>query len=267
MKRKPPAPRTSRRTSRITRATPAGRTAKRPSRTAAAEIPTPTPAAAGLIAHIAPFAVFFGIWALGELLASVLGPGAGWWHSHPQYWIFPLQTLAAGYTLYHFWPLQRWQPPTRPVWWLGAGIAIFLLWIAPQEVFAAAPRLDGFRPDFAQEGWLRILHIALRWLRLVVVVPMIEEIFWRGFVPRYVAQADFQQLPLEKFQPLGFGISTLCFALSHWGPDFFCALCAGAVYGFVACKSGRLSSCVLAHALTNLLLGIYLTLSGQWGFW
>jgi uncharacterized protein len=57
------------------------------------------------------------------------------------------------------------------------------------------------------------------------------------------------------------------FGLAHWGADFIPAILTGVIYNYVAVKTKSLTACVVAHAVTNLGLGIYIMQTKQWGFW
>ncbi|MGH8100236.1 MAG: CAAX prenyl protease-related protein, partial [Chthoniobacterales bacterium] len=109
--------------------------------------------------------------------------------------------------------------------------------------------------------------VIFRFLRLVVVVPLIEEIFWRGFLLRYFVKEDFEHVQFGSFSWLSFGIVTALFGFSHSMADWPAALLTGAVYNGVAYRTKSLSSCVLTHALTNLLLGLWIMKTKEWGFW
>ena len=219
-------------------------------------------------AYVAPFVVFMALLAAGELLRAVLEGRAWWVVATPQYWVFPLQTLVCGALIVRYWRFYEWHTPTKPLFATGVAVAVFAIWIAPQELFRLAERRTGFDPGFfGDHGWVWFTNIALRWLRLVLVVPLLEEIFWRGFLLRYLVRDDFTKVPFGTFSASSFGLVTVFFGLAHWGPDFGPAVITGALYNMVAYRTRSLSSCVLAHAVTNLLLGAYIMKTGQWGFW
>lgn len=205
--------------------------------------------------------------ALGEVIAKLFEGQAWWVVAEPRYWVFPLQTAVCGALLVRYWRFYEWRLPARIGFTMGTGVLVFAIWIAPQSALGFPPRLIGFDPAFFGEGGVRIGNVAVRFLRLVVVVPLVEEIFWRGFLLRYLIRDDFLRVPFGTPNWKAFTWVTLFFALAHWGPDFVPALITGALYNFVAYRTRSLSSCVLAHALTNLLLGIYIMRTGQWGFW
>ena len=149
-----------------------------------------------------------------------------------------------------------------------AGVVAILVWLAPQTIFHAAPRTEGFNPALLPPGsagyyWT----VALRFTRLVVVVPIMEEVFWRGFVLRYLVKEDFTAVPLGTFTRLSFGATALGFMLEHTSADYPAALITGALYNLVAVRTRSLPACIAAHAVTNLLLGVYIMRTHQWGFW
>lgn len=219
-------------------------------------------------AYLAPFVTFLGALALGGAV-SHFGDGYAFWvWSTPQYWIYPLQTLICATLLIRYWPAYEMRWPQGHLLAIGSGILALLLWIAPQQWFGAAPRLEGFEPAFfGSDGWPYYLNVGVRFLRLVVIVPLVEEIFWRGFLLRYLIREDFWNVPMGSFSWRSFGIVTAGFCLEHSPPDWPAAILTGALFNFVAYRTRSLSACVLTHAVTNALLGAYVLRTGQWGFW
>ena len=222
-----------------------------------------------LAAYALPFCVFMGGLALvSAVQAFAPDEGGPLWLADPKYWVYPLQTLACAALLAWFWICYDWGAR----WHVFAGIAACLvvlgIWVAPQWLFGAEPRLEGFDPGtFADSPGLWWATVSLRFLRLVVVVPLLEEIFWRGFLLRYLVAENFTKVAFGTFTWFSFGVVVVMFGLAHWGPDFVPALIAGAIYNLVAVKTRSLASCVIAHGVTNLGLGIYIMQTRQWGFW
>jgi CAAX prenyl protease-like protein len=225
-------------------------------------------------AHVAPFFLFMVLLALGEIVTKLFEGQAFWVIATPRYWVFPLQTILCGAVLAWHWRTYQWQPPARVVFTLAVALLVFAIWVSPQELFGLPARRAGFEPAFfGRHGVVPCLHVGLRFLRLVIVVPLLEEVFWRGFLLRYLIHQEFTRVAFGTFQSRAFALVAFFFALAHWGvgfwpgPDFWPALITGALYNIVAYRTRQLSSCVLAHAVTNLLLGIYIMRTGQWGFW
>jgi len=218
-----------------------------------------------LIAFTLPMGGFLALLGLASLLRK---PGAGSWLESPEYWIFPAQTLICGALVIWFWRDYESRAPRRAWFALAIGLVVFVAWIAPQQFLGFAPRLTGFDPDaFAGNPAVYWATVGLRFARLVVVVPLVEEIFWRGFLLRYLIDERFTRVSIGAFSWLSFTVVTLAFAFSHARADWIPALLCGALYNLVAYRTGSLTSCVIAHASTNLLLGLWIMQTRQWGFW
>jgi len=212
-----------------------------------------------LKAFIAPFAAFL----LLLPLADIIGPTA-------KYWVFPLQTVLCGALIIWFWPRYSLKVPKKVGFTLSIAVIMLCIWILPQEAFPSyyPPRLVGFDPTvFRDRPAIYYATIVMRFVRLAVVVPFLEEIFWRGFLLRYLIREDFESVPVGAFTWLSFLVVTAGFCLEHAAADRPAALVAGALFNGVAWRTRSLSSCILAHAVTNLLLGLYIMQGGQWGFW
>ncbi|MDR3406587.1 MAG: CAAX prenyl protease-related protein [Chthoniobacter sp.] len=219
-------------------------------------------------ANLAPFLAFFVVLGLGTAVGHFGDGRAFWGFSQPQYWVFPLQTLVCSVLLIRGWRFYELGMPRRPLFAIGVGVLALLLWIAPQEWLGGPRRMEGFNPEFfGAAGWPYALNLGLRLVRLVVVVPFLEEIFWRGFLLRYLINEDFSRVPIGAFSWRSFSIVTAGFCLEHSLPDWPAAILTGALYNLVAYRTKSLSSCILVHAVTNALLGIYVLKTGQWGFW
>lgn len=169
-----------------------------------------------------------------------------------------------------FWPCYRFVPlgPTALGWGAAAGLLAFAVWVCPQVVFHAAARTtDGFDPTpLANRPGLYGAVLAGRLLRLIVVVPLVEEILWRGFLLRFLVREDFERAPF-RFTPFSFGVVCVLFVLEHARVDWAGAAVTAVLYNLVAIRTQSLGACVLAHAVTNGLLGAYILVTRQWGFW
>lgn len=218
-----------------------------------------------LIAFTLPMAAFL-------VLLGVTGggnrPESVSWFSYPPHWTYPAQALICGALLFWFRRDYEFHPP-RKVWFaLLIGVVVFALWIAPQQFFGFEPRLIGFDPDLvAAQPALYWAAVIFRFLRLVIVVPLLEEVFWRGFLLRYLINERFTAVEPGTFSWLSFAAVTIAFGFAHSRADWVAALICGALYNLVAYRTRSLASCVLAHATTNLLLGVWIMQTRQWGFW
>ena len=111
--------------------------------------------------------------------------------------------------------------------------------------------------------------IGLRFARMVLVVPFVEELFWRGFLMRFLVDQDrpFQRIAFGTHRWRVFWIVTVAVMLIHNTSDWPAAFVWGALMYFVAVRTKSLGACIVMHAVGNLLLGLYVMKTGLWGFW
>ncbi len=218
-----------------------------------------------LFAHALPMSLFILLLGLNDALKR---PRGALLLTAPEFWIYPLQTFLCAGLLVYFWRAYRFHPLQRSGLTIGIGLLVFLVWIAPQQFLHSPARLVGFNPDLlAADPALYWPTLLLRFLRLVLIVPLVEEIFWRGFLLRFLISEKFTTVPFGAFSWVSFSVVTLAFGLSHSMADWPAGLVTGALYNLVAYRTKSLTACVLAHALTNLALGLWIVATKQWGFW
>lgn len=129
-----------------------------------------------------------------------------------------------------------------------------------------SPDRVGFDPftaiDSPAAAWA---FIAIRLCGLAIVVPLMEEVFWRGFLIRYLVSDDFENVPIGRYTLLSFTVVTLFFTLAH--PELLAAVvwCAG--INLLLYRTKNLWACIIAHAVTNLLLGVYILATDAWVLW
>src|SRR5262249_14374487 len=119
--------------------------------------------------------------------------------------------------------------------------------------------------QFGQDSILAWLFIAVRLGGSALIVPPLEEVFFRSLLYRYIARVDFQSVPLGAFLWLPFVATSVLFGLEHreWLAGIFC----GCVYQGLVCWKKRLDDAISAHAITNALLGGYVVWKGAWEYW
>jgi hypothetical protein len=219
-----------------------------------------------MAAYTVPFLIFMG----GLMLTSALRATGSevFWLKHPEYWVYPLQTALCAAALVFYWRQYDFSKRGGLFTATLAGLVVLGVWIAPQAVFGFPERTEGFDPTVFGEGSaLYWMTLVARFTRLVVIVPLVEEIFWRGFLMRSLVREDFEKARIGEFQWKAFLLVAVFFMLVHSMADWPAAFLCGLVYNFVAVKTRSLSACVVAHGLTNLGLGAYIMATRQWGFW
>lgn len=204
------------------------------------------------LAYIAPFALF--------MLLTVIQPGETF-----RPWLYPLKTVLVGVALLC---LARRYPPlnVHSTWFAGVvGIVVFVLWVLPEGTYpllATPTPIDPFENMVAP--WV-FLWIALRVFGAAVVVPIMEELFWRGFLIRWLINANFRKVAIGTFSWPLFLITSALFASEH--NRWLVGLTAGVVYNLVLYRTKSLYACMIAHGVTNLALAVYVLATGKWGFW
>lgn len=165
----------------------------------------------------------------------------------------------------------------RPSQWILStlvGVGVFVLWVAPDLL------VPGWRSHWLFQnsitGELKTslpanaltdtVALTLRVLRACLLVPVLEELFWRGWLMRWLIEPKFDEVPLGSFAQNSFWGVALLFALEH-GPYWDVGLMAGIAYNLWMIRTKRLSDLILAHAVTNACLCGYVLWSGRWEYW
>lgn len=157
---------------------------------------------------------------------------------------------------------------------IAVGVLVFLVWILPdvlvptwREHVLFSNGIVG-RPEggFGVEGRTDPLALALRVARAAILVPIVEELFWRGWLPRWIINSDFRQVPPGTYTPAAFWITAVLFAAEH-GSWWDVGLAAGIIYNGWMWRTRSLGDCILAHAVTNACLSGYVILMGEWRYW
>ncbi len=212
-------------------------------------------------AYIAPFLAFVGIMALERMIPL------------PPQWLYLVRFLVVVSVIGAVsWPYLSFRP-RFPLASIAVGVAVFVIWVAPDILFgyrhhwlfenaltgAAAPSL----PPHLKSN---VAFIVLRAFSCAIVVPILEELFWRGWLMRWLIDNDFLKVPLGTYVPFSFWLVALLFASEH-GPYWEVGLAAGIVYNWWIVRTRNLADCMLAHGVTNAILSGYVLLTGQWQYW
>jgi exosortase E/protease (VPEID-CTERM system) len=147
---------------------------------------------------------------------------------------------------------------------VGAGV--FVLWIALDRLAPAGEVRSDPRSALAGMGnWVVAAWLMSRVVGSVLIVPLAEELAFRGYLIRRLIAADFGAVSPRRFTWASFLISSVLFGLLHG--HWVAGMLAGMAYAAVLYRRGRLGDSVLAHATTNGLLTVVALASGDWSFW
>jgi CAAX protease family protein len=221
------------------------------------------------LARIAPFAVFIGLLAAQPWLAAP-GIDARW---------LTISRAAAAAALLAFFRREyrelhgaRLLPAREWLLAIATGVAVFLAWItfdhgwavvgAPGGGFAAPA--GGFVPLDA-DGRIDWTLAILRFAALAAVVPVMEELFWRSFLLRWIDARDFLAFDPAQASLRAFALSSALFASEH--SLWFAGLLAGVAYNWLYLRNGNLWAPIIAHGVTNGTLGLWIIATHQWQLW
>jgi CAAX prenyl protease-like protein len=144
------------------------------------------------------------------------------------------------------------------------GLLVFLLWINLDRQWMVLGKAVGYDPRMA-DGGLNYPMVAMRLAGAALVVPLMEELFWRSFLMRWIDRMDFISLSPASVSLKAIVLSSLLFASEH--TYWFAGLIAGLAYAWLYIKTQNLWTSILAHAVTNAALGVWVVYTGQWLYW
>jgi CAAX prenyl protease-like protein len=186
------------------------------------------------------------------------------------YWIYPVKAVAVGAVLIFFrkhykeMRLSDLGRPAQTVASLLVGLGIFWLWVNMDWSFGTQGTPSGFNPNVFDDP-SRAGMTAVRLAGAVLVVPVMEELFWRSFLLRYIIDGNFFKIPIGTFSWASFLLTVVLFGLEH--NYFLAGMMAGAAFNLLLYYTRSISQCIFAHAVANLALGIYVLQTGNWRFW
>jgi CAAX prenyl protease-like protein len=157
---------------------------------------------------------------------------------------------------------------------VGLGILVFAIWIGPDLLFPGYRNhwlfqnalMGKLHSSISQDLLSDKLVLALRCFRAIILVPIVEELFWRGWLMRWLISPDFRSVPLGSYSTKAMWVTALLFASEH-GPYWEVGLITGLLYNWWMVRTRSLGDCILAHAVTNGVLSLYVIQSGKWEYW
>lgn len=221
--------------------------------------------------RVLPFAVFMAFIGIQEAVVSLVAKGWIDLSEQQLLFLYPLKALVVfGLLIYFFRRYSElnigdFRKLTDTALSLLVGIVVFVLWINMDWGFATFGESKGFDPTLIADDNVRFSLIAFRLFGAALVVPIMEELFWRSFLLRYIINSNFSKVAIGAFTWPSFLIGAALFGLEH--NLILAGVMAGVAYSLLLYRTKSIAQCVLAHAVTNLILGVYVLQSGNWQFW
>ena len=215
----------------------------------------------GTLAWVGPFAAFV-LWLLADEYLPIANPTK--------------EVLRDLYLVAAIVFFSRRVLPRRAAHWLASvalGLAVCALWVAPDVLFPGwrdsvlfQNSITGKLKTSIPPGELTPLMLALRTARAALLVPVIEELFWRGWLPRWLQDTRFERVPLGRYTTFAFWATAVLFALEH-GPYWEVGLACGVIYNWWMRRTRSVGDLIVTHAATNLALSGYAIATQRWEVW
>jgi CAAX prenyl protease-like protein len=213
-------------------------------------------------ARILPFLTYMFFIFVADML------GRAGWNAHDLRWLYAVKISAVMLMLVIF---RRHYTELRDArLGLGAaivalvtGLVVLVLWVSLDAGWMIVGSPAGFNPT--DNGRIDWLMVAVRMVGAALVVPVMEELFWRSFLMRWIVSADFEKVDPAKTGLKAFVVTVVLFAIEH--NQWLAGVVAGAAFSVLYVRHRTLWSPILAHAVTNGLLGIWIVYTGNWTYW
>ena len=212
--------------------------------------------------YVVPFGVFMLLLAVQQYVPF------------PQMIEFPIRCAILAAVLWYFSRNVISFQIVKPLASLAIGVGVFLLWIGPDALIPGYRQHWLFTNSITGEVKTALdvasqtngIALVFRILRAVILVPIIEELFWRAWALRWIARTDFEALPLGSYTTGSFWIVAALFAAEH-GPYWEVGLACGAIWNWWMGKTKSLGDLIFVHAVTNGCLCAYVLLFKKWEYW
>jgi len=214
-------------------------------------------------ARFAPLFIFVVITALGTLTGG-----------NAMFWLYAVKVFVGA------WLIREMRPFVPEMRWVFSwpavviGVVIFVIWVGLDPYY---PKNKLFFKDTANSIWnpfarfgddsaIAWVLIVIRIIGMTIIVPPLEEAFYRSLFYRFLIRQDFRSVALGHFDGVAFAAVALVFGFMHF--QWLAGIICGLAYQWLVVRRGRLGEAMTAHAITNFLLGVYVVWKGgeAWKF-
>ncbi len=221
--------------------------------------------------RVIPFALFVSFIGIEEIIRFFTESGVLLNPCNLSYFLYPIKTVATGIALLYFWPRydeirsRDYLNFSQTALSVLAGLLVFSLWVLMDWDWATFGKLRGYDPTVFPDSMTRSTLIGFRLAGASIVVPIMEELFWRSFLVRYLIDHDFMKVGIGRFTATSCIVTIALFGLEH---NFWLSgIMAGTIYTLLLYRTKSIAQCILSHAVTNFSLGVYVLNTGTWHFW
>ncbi|MEO8627438.1 MAG: CAAX prenyl protease-related protein [Betaproteobacteria bacterium] len=213
--------------------------------------------------RIIPFALYIAFLMMESVLpADGIGLGMRWFYA--------VKVVCVAIALGVFWRRYSELHTSENIgvgnWLLACaiGVVIFVIWIFLDQPWATMGKSGGWDPRNPAGEIIWPLATA-RLIGASAVVPVMEELFWRSLILRWIRNPNFLSVAPRRAGALALLVSSALFAVEHH--QWLAGLLAGLGFGWIYMRTNNLWTAIVAHAVTNFMLGVWVLYTGRWEFW
>ena len=210
--------------------------------------PAARPADSLMLALLAPFIALMAT----SIIASLFAPH--------DYWLYFLKVAAVGGAIWYFRGVYASLPIALSPVALTVGAGIGIAWVLTDPGNESGTELAAWIATLP--AWLAVLWLACRGIGTVMLVPIAEELAFRGYLQRILIARDFEHVTPAQFTWPSFILTSLLFGLTH--QRWMAAAIAGALYALLVYRTHRLSDAIIAHAASNAVIFVWAVAAHQW---
>lgn len=218
-----------------------------------------SPAATGLTATANPTAAylvpFLAVLAAGMVSRAISGRFETW---------YALRLLAGGVAIAAYLPrLGRldWRFSWRAA---AVGLVVFGLWIAAGHLLLPAQAIPDALAATSESH--RALWIAGRVTTAILILPLTEELAYRGYLLRRLVSTDFEAVSFTAVGSIPLLLASVGYGILD-GPLWPAGMAAGILFGLLLIRTRRMGEAVAAHVVCNALVCIAVLFWHQWQLW
>ena len=216
-----------------------------------AAIVTPSTPSTAFQTAVALLTPFLAMTAAGIVAAAFTAEG---------YWLYALRVAAISIALFAGWQFYArldWRAGWTPI---GLGTVVGVAWIATDPGAGAPSELGQWLATLSPVAMA--LWLAMRLFGTIILVPIAEELAFRGYLHRKLIADKFETIAESAFTWKAFLVSTILFGALH--ERWLAGALAGAVFAFALYRSGKITGAIIAHMVANALIAIWAIAVGQW---
>jgi CAAX prenyl protease-like protein len=209
------------------------------------------------VPRVVPFAAFIALLAASPLLEGFADAR----------WLAIARYAVAGTLLAWFWRSYTELDRVPGAWIpsLLVGVVVGVLWVGLDFGWTHLGDAGAGYVPLRADGSLDPVLLSLRLIGFVLVVPAMEELFWRSFLMRRIDRRNFLALDPRATSTVALVLASAVFALEH--REWLAGLIAGLAYGIIYRRTGNLRLCIASHASTNLTIAGWVLATGEWRHW